>query len=92
MIAIDPRPHKNDTKTEKRGRKTMDGGCSNTPGDPASWPLNQREEQSAKIVFEVSLEERVSLRHLSGPAFLQRRESFASVKRRRKDSNLNTVG
>ncbi|KDR73710.1 hypothetical protein GALMADRAFT_228165 [Galerina marginata CBS 339.88] len=30
-------------------------GCSKAPGDPASSPLNQREKQSAKIVFETAL-------------------------------------
>ena len=27
------------------------------PGDPASWPLDQREKRSAKIVFEASFRE-----------------------------------
>lgn len=26
--------------------------CGSPPGDPASWPLDQREKRSAKIVFE----------------------------------------
>ncbi|KZT23953.1 hypothetical protein NEOLEDRAFT_1068456, partial [Neolentinus lepideus HHB14362 ss-1] len=26
-----------------------------SPGDPASWPLDQREERSAKTVFEKPL-------------------------------------
>ncbi|KIM48660.1 hypothetical protein M413DRAFT_437842 [Hebeloma cylindrosporum] len=31
---------------------------SKAPGDPASSPLDQREEQSAKIVFENTLSEK----------------------------------
>ncbi|EGN95691.1 hypothetical protein SERLA73DRAFT_142583, partial [Serpula lacrymans var. lacrymans S7.3] len=31
-----------------------------SPGDPASWPLNQREKRSAKIVFETTRSKRMS--------------------------------
>jgi len=45
-------------KYDKRGDNRKKGRYSKAPGDPASSPLDQREEQSAKIVFENTLSEK----------------------------------
>ncbi|KAJ7286441.1 hypothetical protein C8J57DRAFT_1050724, partial [Mycena rebaudengoi] len=56
-----------------------------SPGDPASSPLDQWEEHSAKIVFENPHGKRavsdVCLDH----------SSFESARRRRRNSNLDVV-